>query len=302
MPIKPVVLWLSKGKVVVQQTFTNLSPGGKYHHLLDGMTVDALANYKPEVVTEAGQPLVYFATAGTFNQKDKATGTLLIHKSDVDNMESSIWDQLRIRTDIDGNRRPLIVVYDEAQNLSNQQTDLLMELEPDGFLLASATMRLPTRIGDEVDRIRTAGYSDDYLITKVKTSAVVAEGLVKDTVLLEGYNTPMEEAIAQLLTDMKQATTEAAALGLEFQPKCIYVCNTNVVADTPNTTDDPKQPFAQRQAPPILIWNYLVDQMGVDPATVAVYADLKTDKDYPLPREFILFRGADQRLRRVHQW
>jgi type III restriction enzyme len=294
MPVKPVIMWLSKGKVVVRQTYENLSPGGKYHHLLDGMAVDGLANYRPETVAESSQPLVYFATVGTFNQKDKEGGTLLIHKSDVDNMEKSVWDAIRLRLDGDGNRRPLVVVYDEAQNLSPQQTELLLELEPDGFLMASATMTLPARIGEEVDRIRTAGYGDEYLATEVKTADVVAEGLVKDTVLLEGYNTPMEEAIAQLLADMEQATDEAEALGLHFSPKSIYVCKTNVVADTPNLTDDPKQPFAQRQAPPILIWKYLVEQMGVDPATVAVYADLKTDKDHPLPDEFILFKGADK--------
>jgi type III restriction enzyme len=209
-------------------------------------------------------------------------------------MEASIWDAIRLRTDADGNRRPLIVVYDEAQNLSNQQTELLLELEPDGFLLASATMRLPARIGAEVQHIRIAGYEDADLITKVKTPDVVAEALVKDTVLLEGYNTPMEEAISQLLSDWKEATAEAESLGLDFRPKSIYVCNTNVVADTPNVTDDPKQPFNQRQAPPILIWKYLVEQMGVDPATVAVYADLKTDKGFPLPDEFTLFKGADK--------
>lgn len=294
MPVKPIVMWLSKGKVVVRQTFENLSPGGKYHHLLDGMVVDALANYKPQTVAETDQPVVYFATVGTFNQKDKESGSLLVHKSDVDNMERSIWDAVRLRLDADGIRRPLIVVYDEAQNLSNQQTDLLLELEPDGFLMASATMRLPARIGEEVDRIRTAGYGDDYLVTKVRSSHVVAEGLVKDTVLLEGYNTPMEEAIAQLLADMEQASSEAEGLGLDFKPKSIYVCNTNVVADTPSLVDDPRQPFHQRQAPPILIWKYLVEQMGVDPSTVAVYADLKTDKDHPLPEEFALFRGADK--------
>jgi type III restriction enzyme len=294
MPVKPVIMWLSRGKVVVRQTFVNLSPGGKYHHLLDGMAIDALANYKPEVVAEADQPLVCFATVGTFNQKDKESGTLLIHKSDVDNMEASIWDALRLRTDSEGNRRPLIVVYDEAQNLSNQQTELLLELEPDGFLLASATMRLPTRIGAEVQHIRTAGYDDKDLVTKVMTRDVVAEGLVKDTVLLEGYNTPMEEAISQLLADWREATAEAEGLGLDFRPKSIYVCNTNVVADNPNVTDDPKQPFNHRQAPPILIWKYLVEQMGVDPSTVAVYADLKTDKGFPLPDEFILFKGADK--------
>ena len=294
MPVKPVIMWLSRGRVVVRQTFVNLSPGGKYHHLLDGMAVDALANYKPETVADADEPLVYFATVGTFNQKDKDSGSLLIHKSDVDNMESSIWEALTTRTDSSGNRRPLIVVYDEAQNLSDQQTELLLELEPDGFLVASATMRLPARIGAEIKHIKTAGYVDDDLITKVKTKDVVAEGLIKDTVLLEGYNTPMEEAVARLLSDWTQARSEAHGLGLPFDPKCIYVCNTNVVADTPNVTDDPKQPFAQRQAPPILIWRYLVEQMGVDPSTIAVYADLKTDRNFPLPVEFTLYKGGDK--------
>jgi len=293
MGVKPVILWLSKGKVVVRQTLANLSAGGKYHHLLDGMSVDVLAGYRPETVAEARDALVYMATVGTFNQRDKESGTLLIHKSDVDNMEASTWDALRLRLDEFGNRRPLIVIYDEAQNLSNQQTDLLMELQPDGFLMASATMRLPARIGEEVERIRTAGYDDKYLVTRVETADVVAEGLVKDTVLLEGYNAPMEETVAQMLDDMRSATEEAVALGLDFRPKGIYVCNTNVVADTPNVIDNPRQPFDRRQAPPILIWRYLVEQMGIDPSTVAVYSDLKTDKAFPLPQEFNLFGGAD---------
>ncbi len=212
MPVKPVILWLSKGKVVVRQTYANLSEGGKYHHLLGGIAVDVLANYKPEVVEEAQQALVYFATVGTFNQKDKDGSALLIHKSDVDNMERSTWEALSERLDDNDNRRPLVVVYAKAQNLSNQQTDLLMELEPDGFLVASATMRLPTKIGTEISYIETAGYPESELITKVKTVDVVKEGLVKSTVNLEGYNTPMEEAVAQLLADMESATSEADPL------------------------------------------------------------------------------------------
>lgn len=294
MPVKPIVVWLSKGKVVVQQSFANLAPGGKYHHLLDGMNVELLADYSEFDVAEAASALVYFATVGTFNQKDKQDGSLLIHKSDVDNMERSIWDALKVRTDSAGNRRPLIVVYDEAQNLSDQQTDLLLELEPDGFLMASATMRLPARIGEEVARIRTAGYGDSHLVTQVKTSDVVSEGLIKDTVLLEGYNSPMEEAVGKLLSDLNDATIEADSLGLDFRPKSMYVCNTNVIADTPNLLDDPRQPFEARQAPPILIWRFLVEQNGVDPSEVAVYSDLKTHKDFPLPSEFNLFRGAEQ--------
>lgn len=294
MPVPPVVMWLSRGKVVVQQSFTNLSPGGKYHHLLDNMSVQALADYLPTEVAESGSPLVYFATVGTFNQRDQEDGTLRIYKSDIDNMEVSIWEALRKRTDTEGHRRPLVIVYDEAHNLSDQQTELLLELEPDGFLLATATMRLPARIGEEVGYLRRHGWTDDNLITKVKTPDVVAEGLVKQTVLLEGYNAPMEETISNLVRDWTQAKRVAESQQLDVTPKAIYVCNTNVVADTPNQIDSPKQPFTQRQAPPILIWRYLTEQMNVDPSTIAVYADLRTDKDYPLPEEFILFKGGEK--------
>lgn len=294
MPVKPVVMWMSKGKVVVRQTFENLSPGGRYHHLLDGMSVDALGNYSPDVVAESERALLYFATVGTFNQKDKESGTLLVYKSEVDTMESSVWDAIKLRLDADRNRRPLIVVYDEAQNLSDQQTDLLMELEPDGFLLASATMKVPARIGQEVAMVRRAGYDDEFLVTQIDTSKVVEEHLVKDTISLRGYNTPMQEAVSEMYGELQEAASEAEALGLDFKPKAIYVSQTNVVADNPNQTDSHTQPFAQRQAPPILIWRHLVETLGVDASTVAVYADLKTDKDYPLPDEFILFKGKDK--------
>lgn len=58
--------------------------------------------------------------------------------------------------------------------------------------------------------------------------------------------------------------------------------------------DDPTVPFSKRHAPLILIWPYLVNQMGVDPAGIAVYADLKTDVSTPWPEEFTSFRVADK--------
>lgn len=293
MPIAPVILWLSRGRVVVQQSLANLSPGGKYHELLHGMTVSTLADYGPMDVANAGGPLVYFATVGTFNQKDKEDGSLRIHKSDVDNLESSTWEALSLRLDGDGNRRPLVIVYDEAHNLSDQQTNLLLELEPDVFLPATATMRIPQRLGEEIAHLKRGGWKDEDLTTKVISADVVSAGLVKSEVLLEGYNAPMEETVANMLLDLEATQAEADALGLPLRPKAIYVCDTNVVADTPNVSDSAKQPFGQRQAPPILIWRYLTEQMGVDPATVAVYSDLKTDPSHPLPDEFNLYKGAD---------
>lgn len=293
MTVPPVVLWMSRGKVVVRQAFANLSPGGKYAHLLDNFTVRTLAEYDPQEAAESSSALLCFATVGTFNQRDKEKGSLTIFQSDIDNTETSTWDALKLRSTDSGVRRPLFVVYDEGHNLSDQQTELLMELEPDGFLLASATMRLPARLNQEVEDLKRRGWSEDRLITRVDTAAVVAEGLVKGTIDLAGYNSPMEETVANLISEMDQASEDAALHAPHIRPKAIYVCNTNMVADNAFLSDDPRQPFDQRQAPPILIWRYLVEQCGVDPTTIAVYASLKTHRDFPLPDDFTLYKGAD---------
>lgn len=293
MPVAPVILWLSRGKVVVRQSFANLSPGGKYHELLDNITVLALGEYDAIEAAQSTAALLCFATVGTFNQKDREKSNLTIFGSDLDNTERSIWNALKLRTDANGARRPLFVVYDEGHNLSDQQTELLLELEPDGFLLASATMRLPARLNVEVEDLKRRGWAEDRLITVVDTAAVVAEDLVKGTIDLAGYNAPMEETISSMLAEMQLAEADAAPAAPPMQPKAIYVCNTNMVADDAYVADDPKQPFDARQAPPILIWRYLVEQCGVDPATIAVYANLKVAKDFPLPDDFVLFKGAD---------
>ena len=114
LPIAPVVLWLSKGKVVVDQSYTNLAAGGKYNHLLGNAAFSYLAKYDPVDVREAKEPLIYFATVGTFNQKDKEEGARLIFKSEIDTAEESTWNALKLRVDGEDDRRPLLLVYDEA--------------------------------------------------------------------------------------------------------------------------------------------------------------------------------------------
>jgi type III restriction enzyme len=294
MAVAPVVLWLSKGTVVVEQSYANLLPGGKYNHILGDFAVRALSEYDVIEVRESALPLVYFATVGTFNQKDKENGDRLIFRTDIDTADQSTWDALKSRIDDHGNRRPLIIVYDEAHNLSDQQTDLLMELDPDGFLLASATMRLPQRLAREVDALRAAGKDDDWLVTSISPKAVADSGLVKSTVILGGYKSPMEETVSAMLVDMREAEADAVQYGLPGSPKAIYVCNTNMVATDSFRRDDPKQPFHQREASPILIWRYLVEIHNIDPSTIAVYASLKFDKDFPPPAEFVLFSGGDK--------
>lgn len=294
--IPPVILWLSKGKVVVQQSYANLADGGKYDHLLPDITVRLLSEYDPEDVANSEEALLYFATVGTFNQRDRENSNLKIFAFDTDDIESTRWEALKIRETAAGRRRPLVVVYDEAQNLSDQQTTLLLEQQPAVFLLASATLRFPAQFDVEVIQpLRQQGeYKDEDLITPVKSSTVVASGLVKGMISLDGLNAPMEETISEMLSDMREAEDDAKAEGLTFAPKAIYVCTTNVLAHDASQTDDPKQPFDQRQAPPILIWRYLTEQCGVPAEEVAVYADLKTHKDFLLPADFTLFNGGER--------
>lgn len=290
----PVVLWLSKGKVVVAQSYANISSGGKYNHLLGDSTVRLLGEYRPEDIEQASEASVYFATVGTFNQRDRESSTLRVYRSEVDTTETSTWEALKNRRTAKGELRPLIVVYDEAQNLSDQQTELLLELEPAAFLLASATLRFPQQFSTAViDPLRANGVADSELITSIPSGIVVESGLVKATITLEGLNSPMEESIAAMLADMSDVEADAATEGVPFKPKAIYVSNTNVVDGDDGLSDDPKQPFTQRQAPPILIWRYLTEGAGVPAADIAVYADLKTHKDFPLPTDFNLFSGGE---------
>jgi type III restriction enzyme len=293
LPIAPVVLWLSKGKVVVDQTYTNLAGGGKYHHLLGSARFSYLAQYDAADVREANEPLVYFATVGTFNQKEKEEGSRLIFKSEIDTAEESTWEALKLRLDTDDHRRPLLLVYDEGHNLTDQQMDLLLELEPDGLVAASATMALPAKLGVEVKQLKDEGWTDEELVTDVDAKAVADSGLVKSRIELGGYQAPMEETIDSLIADLADAEKEASLHGVG-PPKAIYVCKTNIVEGNSLQTDDPRQPFKQRRSPPILIWRYLTEHCGVDPAEVAVYCSLKTNKDFPLPSEFQLFKGGDK--------
>lgn len=293
-PVPPIILWLSRGKVVVEQTFTNLSVGGKYHHLLGDINVDALARYDSDEVTNSKTPLLYFATVGTFNQKDKEKGKLVIFKCDIDTAESSIWDAIQVRTDADDNRRPLIVVYDEGHNLSDQQTDLILELQPDAVIVASATMVLRPRLSAEVDKLKKeAGWTDETLVTLVPPEAVVESGLIKHAVFIKGYETPMEETVDSLLADWRTTSEEAQEHGVR-SPKAIYVCKTNILAGDSNQQDIVARPFGDRMAPPILIWRHLTERGGVDADDIAVYCALKFDKAFPPPDDFHLFKNGDK--------
>jgi type III restriction enzyme len=292
LPVEPIVLWLSKGRVVVWQTYSNLS-SGKYADLLGGFQTKALLDCTATDVEDASQGLLLVATVGKFNQRDKDQGDRKIFKVALDVAELPLWELLKSRKTAEGIKRPFVVVYDEGHNLSDQQTRLLMELNPDALIVASATLRIPEALAGTIERLqRDKDWKEDDFVTSVKSMDVVKSGLVKQNILIEGYVTPMEDAIHGLLKTMHQTETEARKHGLPIRPKAIYVSNTNTVDGVP-IREDMARPFNERMARPILIWRYLVEHGGVDPSEIAVYCDLRFDPKLPAPVTFNLFSGGD---------
>lgn len=300
----PIVLWISKARAVVDQTFANFESGGKYRHLVEGFEVVYLSALSPQLIADDRVPVMALATVGAFNQKEKGDGTLTVHKVREDEGKEALWSTLTARKGSSGSRRPLIIVYDEGHNLSDQQTELLLELEPQAILVASATMRTPARLAKLIQRLKDHGWTegpvddgrDDVrpcLVTSVSSKAVVEAGLVKRQILLGGYTALLEAAVDDLLDTFRDAERRAKRLKTGFLPKAIYVCRTNISQDD-GAFDQPSRPFGERRAPPILIWRYLVEKKGIDPREIAAYCDLKFDrKDNPPPRDFVLFSGGD---------
>lgn len=290
--VEPIVLWISKAKAVVDQTFANFEGGGKYSQLLEGFLIEYLSDLTPDRIADGTSPQIVLATVGTFNQSDKGDGTLRVHKVQQDKAGLPLWSMLTSRLTLDEQRRPLFVVYDEGHNLSDQQTELLLELQPDALLLASATLEIPGRLSRLVQRL--AEYKgDEFLVTSVPSSDVVSAGLVKRQINLGGYSTDMETTLDDMLISMSAAVKKAKKLRLAFEPKAIYVCRTNVSQED-GSLDIPSRPFRERKAPPILIWRHLTEQHNIDPAEIAVYCDLRFDRaSHPPPKEFVLFSGGE---------
>lgn len=292
---EPIVFWMSKAKSVVAQTYANFSGGGKYSEIVDGFRVINVAQLSPELISDSSTPLMVMATTGLFNNRDQSEGALNIYKRDQDRFgDKSPWERLIERTD-NGNRRPLLIVYDEGHNLSEQQSELLAELEPDAYLLASATLKLPDSFNKSViqhiklwveeaesegDAFKALQAIDEhgkpavkqFITTAVNSAKVVDAQLVKRAIQFDGSTAPMERCLDDLKSRLDTLQEEIDARGMGFKPKAIYVCKTNIGDD--GEKDDHTKPFAHRKAPPIRIWRYLVEEKGVDPKSVAIYANL----------------------------
>lgn len=228
-PVEPIVLWISKAKVVVEQTLANFVDGGKYHHLIDRFSAIALPEGTPSHVEDASEGLILLGTVGTFNSKERGDRRIFDVQEDKGGL--SLWDSLIRRQTDGGVKRPLIIVYDEGHNLTDQQTDLLLELRPEAMVVATATPRLSGSLSEFIEILYLNGYTAEQLRTSIPSTAVVEAELVKRRIELGGYVTAEEVAIAALLDDHKMLNEVAKSLNVPFVPKCIYVCKTNIKDD-----------------------------------------------------------------------
>ncbi len=310
---EPIIFWMSKAKSVVAQTYKNFSPGGKYHSLVEDFHVLNISHVTPYHIEDSETPLILMTTTGLFNNKEQSEGALNIYKQDNDLFgNDSPWSRL-IQRNAAGKRRPMIIVYDEGHNLSEQQSDILSELEPDAYLLASATLKLPDNFYKSViqhliswfeevtdfaslEKLKAINESNikdaqQFITTSIPSDKVVEAELVKKAVQFDGSTAPMEKCLDDLIERYKQISKEIEVRGLGFQPKAIYVCKTNITDD--GEKDDHTKPFEHRKAPPIKIWRYLVEEKGVHPSEIAIYANL-TFEGNNKPDALNLYSKADK--------
>lgn len=282
---------ISKGKVVVEQTLENLMYG-KYAENIPDYIVKPLLECDEYNILDDTKGLILVATVGKFNQKDKESGDRKIFKLGLDNANQSLWNLLKQRENARGKKRDLVIIYDEGHNLSDQQLNLLLELNPEGLIAASATTKVPQKLENYINRLKNDnGMSDEDLITAISNKKVVESGLIKKHISIGGYLTPMEIALDNMISDMKDTEDTCKKYGCEFLPKAIYVSNTNILTHT-SEMDDVLVPFAERKARPIQIWRYLVEK-GIPSTEIAVYCNLKFDKKFPKPDDFNLFSGGE---------
>lgn len=270
-----ITLWTTKFGSVVDQTVANLRPGGKYHHLLGKGQVEVIpfgeipsyAEWR-RILDRTDGLTILVSTVAAWNTAIK-DNRLNVHQVRSDWGDKSRWDQLRTER-----KRPLWIVYDEAHNTTTEQIELLDELNPSGFFVASAS---PVKGKLQLYLTNLPEEQRKQRIVPVSTRAVVDAQLLKSTISLADYDSSAEEMITDVVQRREGLEEKLQASGSSTVPKAIYV------VEASNTT------IKGQDARPIAIWKTLVDKCGVDPNAIAVCTNTKD-----LPKDAIRVETIDQ--------
>jgi type III restriction enzyme len=258
----------------VDQTFANLSVGGKYRHLLGNGEVEVIKfseipSYAAwhRILEQKTGLTILVSTVAAWNSTEKDE-RLNVHREHADWGEKSRWDQLKSERN-----RPLWVVYDEAHNTTSEQVELLDDLDPVGFFIASASA-----VKGKLQHYLTLLPPDARAkrIASVSTRAVVDAQLLKSTISVADYDSEPEEMLRDVVERRSALEEQLRAQDCPVTPKAIYVVESS----------NAKRSGKSR---PIAIWNTLVSDSGVLPQSIAVCTDTKN-----LPRAAVQVKTIAQ--------
>jgi len=232
---------------VIQQTAHNLK--GKYQSLIPSTQVKSFLEISSADISQLDTPLIYVDTIQKFSVQNK--DTRLIYQVQPDKGDKSAWELIQERKDyLTKRKRDLIIIYDEAHNLTDSQVEKILELQPQALILASGTPSLPSKLDNYQKELKENNFDPLY---KVPFKEVKEKQMVKGKVVLGGYKSQMEEVLNEMIDkDWEQLKQAANKEGLPI-PKIIYVCKTNLLEIKGTKRDNPQVPFELRNAPPILI-------------------------------------------------
>jgi type III restriction enzyme len=269
-----IILWTTKYGSVVDQTFTNLTTGGKYHHLLGTGKVEIIrfadipsyAVWQRILEDQTGLTIL-ISTVAAWNSAEKDE-RLNVHRVHADWGAETRWQQLKTLRS-----RPLWVVYDEAHNTTTEQVELLDDLDPTGFFIASAS---PVKGKLQYYLTMLPAEQRAKRFVSVRTRDVVDAELLKATISVADYDGEPEEMIRDAAQRRTAIEQQIKTFGATTVPKAIYV------VESSNT---PKGATSR----PTAIWNVLTTACGVPPDAIAVCTNTKG-----LPTNAIAVKTIDQ--------
>lgn len=269
-----IVLWTTKYGSVADQTFTNLTTGGKYHHLFGQPNVEVvkfseIPSYAAwqRILERTTGLTILVSTVAAWNSSLKDE-RLNVHRVHRDWGPTSRWTQLK--TD---RKRPLWVVYDEAHNSTSEQVEQLDDLDPAGFFVASAS---PVKGKLQYYLTFLPPAVRERRIAAIQTKAVVEAQFLKASIAVADYDSGPDEMIRDAAAKRQELDDALRAADSHTTAKAIYVVESSNTAkgETPR---------------PLAIWNTLTTQCGVPIDVIAVCTDTKG-----LPKEVAQVKTLDQ--------
>lgn len=267
-----IVLWTTKFGSVVSQTATNLAVNGKYQHLLGGdaeviafSEIQSYAKWE-HILSKTEGLTILVSTVAAWNSQER-DDRLNVHRVSKDWGDKSRWSQLK-----EDRKRPLFVLYDEAHNTTSEQIELLDDLDPAAFFIASASPikgKLQYYLSNLTDEDRKKR------IISVRTIDVVEAQLLKSTISLADYDSPVEEMIKDVVDKRAGLERRLRTLNSPLIPKAIYV------VEHSNARDGEPRPIA--------LWRLLTEKFGIFPKQIAICTDTKN-----LPKDAIRIQNVDE--------